>query len=1259
MLGTTFLNRYQIEAEIGRGGMGAIYRVHDQVLERPVALKLLTQASLGTEGRTRLLREARAAARLNHPNIVSIFDAGEAEDGTPFIVMEWVDGQSLYQRWPLPLAETLSTAKQICLALEHAHAHQIVHRDLKLENVLLTATGQVKLTDFGLARSVASRVTQEGSLTGTVFYIAPEQIMGQALDGRTDLYALGVVLYELTTGKLPFNADDPLAVLSQHLYAPVVPPRTHQPELSPALEALIVQLLAKVPDERPASAAEVLHLLEAIEGGATTASDPSSPLDRLVRGRLIGREAERVEMMALWKQVKRGESQVLLISGEPGIGKTRLVRELMTLVDVSGGAAYMGECYAEGGAPYAPLAQIVQAASILPPLTAGDTLSGANGPGVRESTEEISPLVLADLLTVAPALRARFPNVPPNPPLEPQAEQQRLFESALELCARQAKRQPLCLVLDDAHWADGGTLYLIRHLARRLRGLGLPVLLVLTYREVELDQSRALNEVVTDLQRERLATRLKLARLTREQAGTLLAVMFETEISDELLDNLYRETEGNPFFIEEVCKALVDQGSIYRENGTWQRRDLASLQIPQSVRVAIQARVNQLTDTAQTALRLAAVIGREFDFSLLLHAGELSEDALVDALEVAERAQLIEELRAARYAGSETFKFMHALIPAALRESVSGLRRHRMHKRVAAALEQLRLDDFETLAYHYGQAGDETRARLYYRKAGDRARAVYANDDAIRFYTEALTLMPEGEPDQFDLLASRAQMFDFVGRRPEQKADVEALLALAEKLGDEKRRLDALLAQADYESAVGILGADPQAERAVELARQLQDPVREGRALIQLGWITRVQNNFTRSRDSLQAAVEIFKREGLISEAAESLHTLSLVLSDLGELDEAQTIVREALALSQQAKDRRQEATSLRRIAILLEDADKDEEAIPIAEQALALHRQLGDREAECHALNVLGMLHRKLGRPLVAENYTRQSIEVAEAINSSVGYTNALGSYYFGFLKQRDYEGCLRFIENILQKPFVSQNNTILNVLRLNLSGILADIGQFERTLTIQAEIPPVMHKLFGSALKADTIRALAEMGQFLAAHELAQAQLQLSRTENSPLNVARNVYELSYVLLLESEAGAADGALLRQALEAIEEALHIGGHHKFFDGMAFGQNYKAEILLALGQPSAALAASEISLELMEKGRATGYFLHERFWSAHARALRALGRTAEADDYLRRAQALMCEVAEKFTDPELRRSWLENVRANRHIQADVAQYLS
>jgi serine/threonine-protein kinase len=171
--------RYRLEAEIGRGGMAVVYRGHDKVLKRDVAVKVVSEAgALGTEGRARLLREAQWAAQLNHPNIVSVHDAGEV-DGAPYIVMELVEGESLHDRRPDSLEEIVAIARQVCAGLEYAHAHDVVHRDLKPENVLLAVDGTAKLTDFGLARSVASRVTSEGTIMGTVFYLAPELALGQ------------------------------------------------------------------------------------------------------------------------------------------------------------------------------------------------------------------------------------------------------------------------------------------------------------------------------------------------------------------------------------------------------------------------------------------------------------------------------------------------------------------------------------------------------------------------------------------------------------------------------------------------------------------------------------------------------------------------------------------------------------------------------------------------------------------------------------------------------------------------------------------------------------------------------------------------------------------------------------------------------------------------------------------------------------------------------------------------------------------------
>ncbi|MGH7742119.1 MAG: serine/threonine-protein kinase, partial [Candidatus Eiseniibacteriota bacterium] len=254
-------DRYELREELGRGAFGAVFRAHDSVLKRDVAIKMIDSGVLDDEARARLLREAQAAAALNHPHIVAIYDSGE-DRGRPFLVMELVTGGNLRETGPLSLTQLRDIAIELCDALAHAHAHGVVHRDLKPENVLIAEGPSAKLTDLGIAFSTRStRLTSDGTILGTASYLAPEQALGIEVDGRTDLYALGVMLYERAAGRLPFQAEDPLAVISQHLHAPVVPPRTFRADLPPALEGIILRLLAKSPADRFASAAEVAEAL--------------------------------------------------------------------------------------------------------------------------------------------------------------------------------------------------------------------------------------------------------------------------------------------------------------------------------------------------------------------------------------------------------------------------------------------------------------------------------------------------------------------------------------------------------------------------------------------------------------------------------------------------------------------------------------------------------------------------------------------------------------------------------------------------------------------------------------------------------------------------------------------------------------------------------------------------------------------------------------------------------------------------------------
>jgi predicted ATPase len=324
MINQLLNDRYRLDAELGRGAMGIVYRGHDTLLDRDVAVKVLSAEVLNAETRARLLREAQAAAQLRHPNIVPVFDAGEVE-GIPYVVME-VEGPSLHERPPGSLGETIAIARQLCAALEHAHSHGIVHRDVKPENILVAPDGLVKLVDFGLVRTAASRLTAEGTVLGTVFYLAPEQILGQEVDACADLYALGVLLYELAAGRLPFTGDDALAVIAQHLHAPVVPPSTYQAEIPAWLDDLIVRLMSKEPQERPASAADVLRTLEQWLSPAamplyTSPSRPASNLPAQL-SQFIGREKELVQI----KQCL-AKHRLVTLTGSGGIGKTRMAVE--------------------------------------------------------------------------------------------------------------------------------------------------------------------------------------------------------------------------------------------------------------------------------------------------------------------------------------------------------------------------------------------------------------------------------------------------------------------------------------------------------------------------------------------------------------------------------------------------------------------------------------------------------------------------------------------------------------------------------------------------------------------------------------------------------------------------------------------------------------------------------------------------------------------------------------------------------------------
>lgn len=266
-------NRYRLVDTLGSGGMADVYLAHDDVLDRTLALKVLSRRyAEDEEFIERFRREAQNAASLSHPNIVSIFDRGETEDGTYYIAMEYLPGGTLknrlVKRGPLPARTAAAVALQIAEALKCAHDSDVVHRDIKPHNILITESGDIKVTDFGIARAASSStMTRTGSILGTAQYLSPEQAMGEPVSPQSDLYSLGVVLYEMLTGELPYNAETPIGIAMKHVNGELRPPIEVDPSIPAGINAVVMRLLARNPEDRYADAAALIVDLERVSAG--------------------------------------------------------------------------------------------------------------------------------------------------------------------------------------------------------------------------------------------------------------------------------------------------------------------------------------------------------------------------------------------------------------------------------------------------------------------------------------------------------------------------------------------------------------------------------------------------------------------------------------------------------------------------------------------------------------------------------------------------------------------------------------------------------------------------------------------------------------------------------------------------------------------------------------------------------------------------------------------------------------------------------
>ncbi len=712
---------------------------------------------------------------------------------------------------------------------------------------------------------------------------------------------------------------------------------------------------------------------------------------------LIGRTDDLAALHLLMDQAKSGKGRVALLSGEAGIGKSRLVAEGKTYAASHDFLLLQGACFpTDQSCPYAPLLDLLRSFFTSHSFARTET-------AVEPLVHTFLPL-LADLVPLFP--EATPPSTPRS--LDPEQEKRRLFEALAHFLTSQTGKHPVLLVVEDLHWSDDTSLEFLHYLARRCPAHAICVLL--TYRSDEVNPS--LRHFLAQLDRERLTQERSLARLTRAEVEAMLRAIFALPRSAplELPDSLYTLTEGNPFFVEEMLTSLIAAGDIFYAHGRWDRKPLGELHIPRSVQDAVELRTDRLSEAARQVSLLAAVAGRRFDFALLQELTHHDEQHLLLLIKELIVAQLVVE------ESTEQFAFRHALTRQAIYAELLARERKALHQTVAETMEHLYGSSLDAhvadLAYHCYEASVWAKALEYGQRAGEQALRLYAPHTAVEQFTRALDAAQHASiPPPAMLYRLRGQAYETLGDFERARDDYESTLQMAQGTGDLHTIWQALMdlgflwAECDYAQTGAYY------HQALDLARQMTDPVILAHSLNRLGnWHVNSEQPSEGLRYH-QEALMLFQEAHDPHGVAETCDLLGMAYYLGGDLPQGTACYQQAVALFQQLDDRKGLASSLATLTEAWGNYDSETlvpatmtfaEALSLGEQALKLAREIGQRSAEAYALCSLAQCLGPRGEYTQALTMAQEGLALAEQIGHRQWMTYGhwvLGALYLDLL--------------------------------------------------------------------------------------------------------------------------------------------------------------------------------------------------------------------------------------------------------------------
>jgi predicted ATPase len=1053
---------YEILGLLGRGGMGMVYKARQHSLDRLVAMKFLPETcSRDPVWMARFRREARTASALNHPHICTIYDTGECQ-GRPYLSMEIIEGTTLEplvgRRLGVP--ELARLFGQVARALAAAHAAGVVHRDIKPANIMVREDGIVKVLDFGLARYLAisgaansepGNSTDLGSRIGTPLYMSPEQARAETLDSATDIFSLGLVLYELATGQHPFRTDSEIGVLYAIAIEVPAPPSQLNPEVA-ALDDLTGRMLAKDRVLRP-TAMEVEKALSqlAVQGSTGAGSQPASPGTRPT----VGRQHELAALHRGFEEARAGSGLLLCVTGEAGLGKTTLVESFLGELATKGNTFSMarGRCSE----------RLAGAEAYLPFLEALDSLlQGEGGASTAKLMKLLAPtwyLQLVPLATDDPSLADVLTEAK-------SATQERRKREVGVFLYELSRQRPLVIFLDDVHWADPSSVDLLSYLGIRCSAWRL--LLVLTYRPSDLLRSQhPFGPVKLELQGRGLCREIALPFLSRADFDHYLSLAFAGHrFPDELAGMLHARTEGNPLFMVDLLSYLRDRGVIVQDGGRWGLvRALPDLQreLPESVRSMIQRKVDQQSEADRHLLLAASVQGPQFESSIV--AQLLNRQAA----DVEERLDALERIHAlVRFVREQTFPdgtvtaryaFVHVLYQNALYAELAPTRKAEWSGAAAHAL----LDHYgeksaglaAELAMLFETARDFDCSADYYLAAAENAVRVFAHHEAVALARRGLTVL-ENLPDT----------------RERARRELPLQVTLAVQL------------QIVYGYAA------PEAERTYARARALCEQVQETPALFLVLWGLWM---FYAVRSDLKKSLELAKNLFTLGQSArdeshllQSRLALAVTSLSLGDPAATRQHTEQVAVLYDPSQhnsytrlygqDPGVTALSFRAVALWL--LGYPDQALEYSRQAVTAGAKLGQPTTYALALHFAAMLRQYRRENTAVQGFADATTAIATEHGLSLWVANGLLMHGWSLVQQ----GVWNVGITELRQGIAAFAATGAKIYRTYYLGMLAEAldrgGQIDESLQVLAEALAAMHDI-GEVFYAAELHRLK--GEFL----------------------------------------------------------------------------------------------------------------------------------------------------------------------------------